>query len=270
MHSISPVELFQSFRKHRYLILSLSKREILSRYRGSLFGILWSFFNPIFMLTIYTFVFSVVFKAKWGTGSESRAEFAMVLFAALIVFTFFSECINRAPSIIIGNVNYVKKVVFPIEILPYTVLISGLFHMGISVLVWICAYTFLIGIPHYTIIFLPLIIIPLIMLTIGLVWFISALGVYLRDISQITGILTSTLLFMSPIFYPISILPETYQKFLFFNPLTLAIEQTRNVMYWGTYPDWVNLGLYYLGTALIAWLGFTWFQKTRKGFADVL
>jgi lipopolysaccharide transport system permease protein len=149
--SIAPTEMVNSLWRNRNLVRSLVHREVVGRYRGSFMGILWSFFNPIFMLLVYTFVFSVVFKARWNSGSDSKTEFALVLFAGLLVFNLFSECFNRAPSLILSNVNYVKKVVFPLEILPWVTLGSALFHAAISLIVWFCAYIFFIGIPSVTV-----------------------------------------------------------------------------------------------------------------------
>jgi lipopolysaccharide transport system permease protein len=268
--SISPKEMIASFWRNRSLILALSKREVVGRYRGSFFGIFWSFFNPLFMLAVFTFVFSVVFKARWGDGSGSKTEFALVLFAGLIVFNLFAECINRAPSLILANVNYVKKVVFPLEILPWVVLGSAMFHAVISLGVWLTAYTLLYGMPHVTILLLPFVFLPLGLLIIGLSWMLTSLGVYLRDVSQFVGILTTVLMFLSPIFYPVTALPEAYRSFLLLNPLIPAIEQTRNILYWGKLPVMTMMGCYFLATTCIAWIGFAWFQKTRKGFADVL
>lgn len=268
--SVAPAEIARSLWRNRSLIRSLVQREVVGRYRGSFFGILWSFFNPVFMLLVYTFVFSVVFKARWGTGSDSKTEFALVLFAGLLVFNFFAECFNRAPTLILSNVNYVKKVVFPLEILPWVALGSALFHVAISLSVWLTAYVILIGLPHITILWLPLVLLPLLLFIMGISWALAALGVYLRDVSQLTGIATTTLMFLSPIFYPVSALPEKYRQILFFNPMTPAIEMTRDVMYWGKMPDTLTLTVYTALAATLAWLGFAWFQKTRKGFADVL
>jgi lipopolysaccharide transport system permease protein len=124
--SVAPTEIARSLWRNRSLVRSLVQREVVGRYRGSFLGILWSFFNPVFMLLVYTFVFSVVFKARWGTASDSKTEFALVLFAGLLVFNVFAECFNRAPTLILSNVNYVKKVVFPLEILPWVTLGSTL------------------------------------------------------------------------------------------------------------------------------------------------
>jgi len=268
--SISPIRLFTSPWQNRALVKALIKREIVGRYRGSVMGILWSFIHPVLMLSVYTFVFSVVFKARWNTGSDSKVEFALVLFAGLLVFGLFSECINRAPSLILSNVNYVKKVVFPLEILPWIALSSAFFHMIISLIVWLIFYTVFFGFPHLTALLFPIILIPLVLFTMGLSWFLSSLGVYLRDVSQIVSVIMTTLMFVSPIFFPVSALPPAYQPLLMFNPLTPVIEMSRDALIWGKAPNWIFFGSYFIATLLVAYLGFAWFQKTRKGFADVL
>ena len=268
--SVSPIEMFACLWRSHELIHALVKREILGRYRGSVLGLLWSLINPLFMLSVYTFVFSEVFKARWGSGSESKTEFALLLFAGLIVFNLFAECINRAPGLILSNPNYVKKVIFPLEILPFTGLLSALYHALISLSVWLVAYTVLYGMPRFTILYLLLIILPFVFFVLGLSWVLSSLGVYLRDTSQIIGVVTTVLMFLSPIFYPVAALPERFRHLLYLNPLTFVIEQTRAVMYWGKSPDFLILIAYWIGAFTTAWLGFVWFQKTRKGFADVL
>ncbi len=267
--SVMPTEIVFSLWRNRELIKASAKREVLGRYRGSFLGLLWSFFNPLFMLAVYTFVFSVVFKARWNVESNSKTEFALLLFAGLIVFNLFSDCINRAPALVLNNPNYVKKVLFPI-VLPVVTLLSALFHGLISSGVWLLAYMVFFGVPHATILYLPLVIAPYLLFILGLSWALASLGVFLRDVSQLIGTVTTVLLFMSPIFYPATALPEEFRSWLYFNPLTLVIEQTRNALYWGKAPEFALMGIYALASALIAWLGFAWFQKTRKGFADVL
>lgn len=268
--STSPGELVSSLWRNRGLTGVLIKREVIGRYRGSFMGILWSFFNPVFMLAVYTFVFSVVFKARWSGGSDSRTEFALILFAGMIVFNLFAECANRSPNLILANVNYVKKIIFPLEILPVVALGAAAFHLLVSVFVWLIFYVLFFGMPHPTLLLLPFILLPLTLFTLGISWLLASLGVYLRDVGQIVGVATTALLFLSPIFYPVSALPEHYQTLLYFNPLTLVIEQTRQALVGGTMPDITLWGLYLVGGATIAWFGFAWFQKTRKGFADVL
>ncbi|EOB6055440.1 ABC transporter permease [Escherichia coli] len=264
------IEMVACLWRNRSLIHASTKREVLSRYRGSALGLLWSFLNPFFMLVVYTFVFSEVFKARWNTGSDSKTEFALVLFAGLIVFNLFTECINRAPSQILSNPSYVKKVVFPLEILPFVGLLSALYHMLISLGVWLLAYFVLFGMPHPTVLYLPLIVLPFVLFIMGLSWSLASLGVYLRDVGQFIGVITTVIMFLSPVFYPASALPETYRHLLYLNPLTPVIEQTRAVLYFGQSPDLIMLSICWLVSFFIAWLGFAWFQKTRKGFADVL
>lgn len=268
--SATPKAMWNSFASHRQLVAVCVKREVLGRYRGSLIGLFWSFFNPVLMLVVYTFVFSEIFNARWSVESESKTEFALVLFSGLIVFNLFSECVTRAPGLILSNVNYVKKVIFPLEILPLITLFSALFHAMVSLLVWVVAYGILFGVPPWTILFLPLILIPFSLFITGLCWFLSSLGVYVRDVSHFIGILTTVLMFLSPLFYPVTALPEFYRWFLYINPLTPVMEQTRAVLYWGQTPNFEMLVIYWFSAMLTAWLGFVWFQKTRKGFADVL
>lgn len=268
--SILPKEIFVGLWGNRSLIKALVKREVIGRYQGSMLGIFWSLFQPLFMLAVYTFVFSVVFKARWNAGSDSKTEFALVLFAGLMVFNLFADCFNRAPGLIVGNVNYVKKVVFPLEILPWVTMGSALFHFLVSLGVWFVFYLIAFGPPPVSALLLPVVIMPVILFTMGLAWLLASLGVFLRDVSQITGIVTTVLMFLSPIFYPVSALPPKYQTILFLNPLTLAVEQVRNVLIWGHSPNLLAFAVYMAASALLAWLGFAWFQKTRKGFADVL
>lgn len=270
--SASPREMFASFWRNRSLIYELSKREVVGRYRGSYFGIIWSFINPLLMLIIYTFVFGMIFKSRWNQQSDSKTEFALVLFAGLLIFNLFSECITKAPSLILGNANYVKKVVFPLEILPWVNLCSALFHGAITLVVWLIGYTSFFGLPHLTMFYLPLVILPFCLMIMGFSWVLASLGVYLRDIGQLIGILVMGMMFLSPVFYPINSLPDGYQFLLMINPLTIPIEQTRDFLFWGVSPN-VNLGLlvvYWLAACVVVFLGFYWFQKTRKGFADVL
>ena len=268
--STSPREILSSILRNRALIFALIQREVTGRYRGSFFGIIWSFFNPLLMLSIYTFVFSVIFKARWNVGSDSKTEFALVLFAGLLVFNLFSECVNKAPTLITSNANYVKKVVFPLEILPVVSFGAAFFHMVIGFLVWMLFYIFFFGTLHFTVLLFPIVLIPLVFMTLGLSWILASFGVYLRDLSQIMSTLTMVLMFVSPVFFPISTLPLIYQKYLLLNPLTPAIEQARDVLIWGVNPNWNLWALELIISMAVFYLGFVWFQKTRKGFSDVL
>lgn len=264
--------LIKTFWHQRQLISQMAKREVVGRYKGSAIGLGWSFFNPIFMLTVYTFVFSVIFKSRWGAagGEESKAQFAVVLFVGMIVQSLFAETINKAPTLILSNVNYVKKVVFPLEILPVVSLCATLFHSVASLVVLLLAFFIFNGFLHWTLIFLPLIFLPLIIFTLGLSWILASLGVYLRDVGQTVGLLTMVLMFLSPVFYPVTALPEKLRPWIMLNPLTFIIEQARDVIIWGHLPNVLGLMIYSIMAFFVAWLGYIWFQKTRKGFADVL
>ncbi len=222
------------------------------------------------MLTVYTFVFSVIFKARWGANDSSRLEFAVILFIGLIVYNVLADAMLRSPMLIVSNANFVKKIKFPTEILPIVIVLASLFHMLISLFVWLLAYSLFFGFPHLTIIYLPIILIPLCLFTLGISWFLSSLGVFLRDLGQITGLLTTILMFLSPIFYPLSALPTAFQTILQLNPLTIIIEQARNVLMWGIPPAWLELLIITLCSLFIAACGYVWFRKTAQGFADVL
>jgi homopolymeric O-antigen transport system permease protein len=269
--SPTPAAMFASLWRNRQLIWQMTRREVVGRYRGSVLGLAWSFFNPVLMLIVYTFVFSVVFKARWNvSGDESKTDFAIILFTGMIVFNLFAEIVNRAPGLIIYNVNYVKKVVFPLEILSWVALGSVLFHSLVSLFVLLLTQFILNHSLPWTIVFFPLVLLPLILASLGAAWFLAAIGVFVRDVGQITGVITTILMFLSAVFYPLSALPERYQNLLKLNPLVLIITESRNVLIYGSLPDWSWLGLDLLMGLAIAFAGFWWFQKTRKGFADVL
>lgn len=268
--SSSPRTILSGLWEHRQLIGALARREVLSRYRGSSLGLIWAIITPVIMLCVYTFVFSVVFKARWDVNLNSTTEFAMILFVGLIIFNIFSECIGRAPNLIIQNANYVKKVIFPLEILPVVALISCLFQAAVNFIVWALFYCVFFGIPHLELVLLPVFLAPFVMLTIGISWFLASLGTFLRDLPQIIALALTILMFLSPIFYPTSALPPNYQPLLKANPLTLTIEQARELLIYGRIPDFSVLSLQFVISSLIAWLCFAWFQKTRRAFADVL
>ncbi|MBS7777080.1 ABC transporter permease [Acidovorax sp. CCYZU-2555] len=273
-HAAPPTSLQalgKSLWRNRALIMQMTRREVVGRYKGSVMGMAWSFFNPVFMLTVYTFVFSFVFKARWGTGGdESRTQFAVVLFVGMIVHGLFAEVLNRSPGLILSNVNYVKKVVFPLEILPVISMGAALFHGLVSLGVLLVAFFLFNGFVHWTVLFAPLVMLPLVMLTLGLAWMFASMGVFLRDVGQTINIITMVMMFLAPVFYPITALPEKYRPWLMANPLTFIIEQMRAVLIWGQMPNWTGLALYTLVATVVAWAGYAWFQKTRKGFSDVL
>jgi lipopolysaccharide transport system permease protein len=256
--------------KNRYLIAQLVRRELALKYTGSVLGAMWVVLTPLFMLAIYTIFFSVVLKAKWsGVGFESDS-FALLLFAGLLIHAFYADVLVGAPHIIVSNTNYVKKVVFPIEILSIVQALTASVGLLVNLLLLFVFVVIFNGVPSPTILFSVLIALPLFLIALGTSWILSALGVFFRDISQITSLMAAALLFASPIFYPVSALPVQYQSFLYLNPLTFLIEQMRLVVFAGALPDFATLGLYSFCAALFCYGSFRFVIKMKGGFADVL
>ena len=261
---------FDAWLHHRSLTLEMAKRDILGRYRGASFGLLWSLLSPFFMLLIYTLAFGYLLKSRWPGTSGNIADFAMLLSVGLIVHGFFAECLNRAPQLIVSNSNLVKRIVFPLQVLPWTMVLSALFHAFANFLVYVGLNLALRGEMVPTLPLLPLVMLPLAIAALGVGWLLSSLSVFLRDIGQVTGVLATAMLFLSSAIVPVDTLPEHYQWVFRLNPLTFIIDQARAVAFWGRMPDWAGLGLYAVGATLFAYLGYAVFQKTRRGFADVL
>ena len=269
-HAASPLDLVRIPWRQRELLRQMVRREVVGRYRESVGGLAWSFLHPLLMLAVYTLFFGYVLQTRWPKGDGGQAEFALILFSGLTVHGLLSECINRAPGLILGNVAYVKQVVFPLEILPLVALGSALFHTLVSLLLIVLAIPLLGGAWHWTILLLPLMLLPLCLLSAGVAWFLAAAGVYLRDVAQLTQIISSILLFMSPVFFSIQAVPEAIRPLFQINPLTYLIEDTRNVLLWGQLPDWGTLAVWTAACATVAWAGFAAFQKARSGFSDVI
>jgi lipopolysaccharide transport system permease protein len=258
------------FGRHRSLVLELTKREILGRYRGASIGLLWSVLSPFLMLGVYTLAFGFLMKNRWPGADGSTTNFAVILFAGLIIHGFFAECLMRSPQLVVGNPSYVKRVVFPLETLTWSMVFSALFHLAMNVLVLLVLKTFLGGPPSWTVVLLPLVVLPLVIFAVGMGWFLSALGVYLRDIGQLVGVVSSAMLFLSSAMVPVQSLPESYRWLFMLNPLTLIIDQAREVVLWGRTPNWGALGLYTVVALGVFVGGDAMFRKLRKGFADVL
>jgi lipopolysaccharide transport system permease protein len=256
--------------QYRTLIARLAKREIHARYRGSILGVIWAFIVPLLMLGVYTFVFSIVFRIRWEVPMEEKGAFALLLFSGLIIFNLFSECITRAPGLMLENVSFIKKVVFPLEIMPWVSMQVTLFNAVVSLLILLVFYLVVHGLPPTTVFLLPVVLFPLVLLILGLGWFLSSVGVFLRDVQPFVGLLTTMMMFLSPIFYPLSAIPETYRGLIQLNPLTFVLNASKSVMFWGQMPQWVDWLLYTIFSWVVGSLGFVWFQKTRKGFADVV
>ena len=255
--------------RHRSLVFELTRREFAGRYRGSFGGLIWSFVQPLFLLTVYTVAFGVILKARWGV-SGGTGEYALMLFAGLIVFNAFAECLNRAPSLITDNPNFVKKVVFPLEVLPWVMALTALLHALIGVGVWLVGYTVLFGLPNPSVILFPMVLLSFFPVLLGIGWLLAALGVMVRDIHLLTGLLAHTLLFLTPIFYSVDMAPPSLQKLLMLNPLTLIVEQFRLVLFAGRAPEAPGLTLYFALSVLFAWVSLVLFRRLRPTFADMV
>jgi lipopolysaccharide transport system permease protein len=268
---VNPARIAGHLWKSRDLIRQLTWREVMGRYKGSFIGLGWSFIQPLIMLCVYTFVFSAIFKAKWGVESdESQAAFALALFMGLITFSIFSETVNSAPSLVLGNANYVKKVVFPLEILPFVRLLSALINAVFSLGILFVGILLFNHFIHWTALLLPLIWLPMMMFTLGCSYFLASLGVFVRDMGTIIGVLTTILFFLTPIFYPISAVPEQFRIYCRINPIAIFVEDARRVVLWGISPDWRWFFFAMAVSVVVLILGFVWFMKSKKAFADVI
>jgi lipopolysaccharide transport system permease protein len=258
--------------RNRDLLTQMLIRSVAARYRGSLLGFVWSFAYPLMMLAVYTFVFGIVFKARWGIAGleDNRAAYPLIMFCGMAVFNIFSESVSVSTGVIVHNPSFVKKVVFPLEILPLcTVLTSLVFGMAWFALLLLGIALFLQQV-FWTMLLLPLALLPLLFLSAGVSLLMASLGVYLRDMQQLVGIVLQMLFFMTPIFYPVSLVPESLRWVLHGNPLTAVVEHTRMLLLYGQLPDALPF-LASLLFSLVVWqLGLAWFVKTKKGFADVM
>jgi lipopolysaccharide transport system permease protein len=208
------------------------------------------------MFVAHTFMFSGVFETRWGTEFSSKVEFAILPFPGMIVHSLFAECLSRASVLIVQNVSYVKKFVFPLEILPCVSLGSAMFHASASIGMLLVFFTLSHWFLNWTAVFLPLLLPPLAVMCFGLSWFLASLGVFSRDVGHATEVVSTILLFLSPVFYPVSAVSERYRFLVNLNPLTFIIEQVRDVLVWGKLPNWGALAEYCVVSTLVAWLGF--------------
>ncbi|MCH2133831.1 MAG: ABC transporter permease [Phycisphaerales bacterium] len=274
---LSPLQPLVSLYRHRDLVLRLGRRDIEARYRGSALGLVWAIIQPLVLLGVYTFVFGVVFKmraTKLGldeaAAAINEANFAMTLFAGLILYNLFSDCVGRAPNILRQNVTFVKKIVFPLEVLPWSTMIMAIFNAMVATVVFAVFYAFIEGVPPVTVLLVPVVVFPVIIMVLGLCWILMSVGLYLQDTQQIVGLILMIALFTCPIFYPLWMVPEAYRAWLYLNPLTAAIEMLREVLFAGVIPDpWTWL-IYLGGSIVVAWIGWMWFAVTRRGFADAV
>ena len=267
----NPVAVIRHLIQYRDLIGQFTRREVIGRYKGSYLGLTWAFIQPLILLGVYTFVFSIIFEAKWGMSpEEGRLGFAMALFVGILTFNILGDVANAAPGLILGNANYVKKVIFPLEILPLVKLLGAVIHslFGMAILI---AGILLSGLHlKWTIMLLPVVWLPVMLFSLGWGYFLSSIGVFVRDVGATVGLFITALFFLSPIFYPLEAVPEDLRIFCQVNPIAIFVEDTRRVVLWGQCPDWpwflAGLGI----STMIFVLGFIWFMRSKKAFADVM
>ncbi|MFN0163516.1 MAG: ABC transporter permease [Burkholderiales bacterium] len=255
---------------HRRLLAALVVRDIASRYQGSRAGLAWALLHPLVMLAIYTFVFSEVFALKWRPGNASPMEFALFLFAGLIVFNIFAEVVGRAPTLVLSHPHYVKRVVFPLHLLVWVSIGTALFHGVAGFAIWLAFHVLHFGVPPLSLLQLPLVILPLILLTAGVGFLLAALGVFLRDVGQAVSVCVTGLMFLSPVFYPLAAVPAEFTELFRLNPMTTIIENARAVMILGDATDWANWLSWTFACSLVAIAGSAGFEAVRGGFADAV
>ena len=256
-------------RELRQLFWRLLKRDMASRYRGLLIGKLWFVLTPLLMLAVFTFVFSQVFAVRWKNSSDPR-QLAIMLFAGLVIFQFFAELLTRAPGLILEERAYVNKAVFPLGVLPMVSVFGALANLGVSFVLLVILHWAMIGPLPPAALWAPVIVAPLVALSLGLVYFFAAAGVYLRDLKQITPWLAQVCMFLGPVFYPLDSLPEWARPFVLLNPVALIIENMRAVLLAGTAPDFVGLWAYSIAAGVVLWGGYSLFGLLKPGFADVV
>lgn len=257
--------------RYRDLIRQFTVREVSVRHKGTALGLTWAILQPLLTLSIYTFIFGFVFKNHWGKlGGFAWADFTLNFFAGYVVYSIFSDTVNRSPGFITEHPNLVRKVVFPLEILPVTATGASLIYASFGIVLLLIACGALAQSFSWTIVFFPLVLLPLMMITLGISWLFASLGAFIRDFKQVVPVLTQLIFFMTPVFYDVKNIDEQYRWIIMLNPMTLIVENSRKTLLWGEMPDWFHLGVLYAVSLVVMILGYAWFSKSKRGLADVL
>ena len=256
--------------RHRQVLRRLVRRDVEVRFRGSALGKIWAVLAPLFMLILYTVSFGLMIRPQWQSSVANPAEIALIYFSGLIVFDFFFECITRAPVLMLENLSYIKKVVFPLEILAWVVLGGAFFRLFVGVMILSVFYFAVRGVPPGSVVVLPLLFALLSVVAVGFVWLLSSLSVFVRDIRHVIIVLMPAFLFLTPVFFPLSAAPEAAQQLLYANPLTFILEGVRDALFKGLWPSWFGLAVYAAFACLFNSLAYRIFMRLRTGFADVL
>lgn len=268
---LGPLALVRRLLRHQFLLRQLVRKNVATAYQGSLVGVSWILLRPLLTLAIYGFCFGVVFQGRFFRQTTGGSlEFAMVLFVGLTIFSLLSEMLTVAPSLVAGNANFVKRVVFPLDLLVPAQLGAALVQLTMSAVVFLAGRAFLDPALGWPALSVPLLIVPYLMLTLGLAWFLASLGVFVRDLQQVVPLGITGLMFLSPLFYPVSAVPPYLRATIYLNPVTFIVDSARNALFRNEWPDPIGFLVYFLVAALVMWLGWAWFEKTKRGFADVL
>lgn len=268
---IGPLAPLTALSRHHYLLSRIVAQDLKARYRESILGFVWALILPLAQLAVFTFVFGTIIPARWPSAGLTPLDFPLVLFCGIIMFTAFAEAITRAPTTLVEGAVYIKRVVFPVQILPVSTVAVAMVNLVFAIVLLIAGSCLAHGrLPQLEILYIPVIICPFALLLLGLCWLLSAAGLYLQDLRHAISPVVSLLLFLSPILYPPSAVPEKVRSLLYFNPITVPVEQLRAVVIYQVQPDLQQLTIYALVAWLIAWAGYAWFVILRRGFADVV
>lgn len=285
---LSPLHLARLLARHRGLIVQFAQREIVERHRGAALGIVWNILNPLLSLAVFTFIFGVVMGVSWPpipnptpVAFPAHANpapppplpalpFVVILFCGQTIFHVFAESANRAPTLITSRRGFVRKVVFPIEILSVAAVGSTVVYLAVGIVLTLAAAVICTGHVSTTAWMFPIVLVPLYLLSLGVSWFLSSLGVFLHDIRQIVGVVTSLLMFCSGVFYPIDRIPENMRWLVSYNPLYVLVESGRRTLLWSQEPDWPALLVLTAASLIVMQCGYAFFAKSKRGMADVV
>lgn len=269
---LNPVRLVRTLVPHRELIVQFAMRDLQQKHRGTYLGLVWAGLTPLLMLAVYTVVFSTILKARLsGNPDEGPLEYGLLLYCGLMVLQIFTGPLGRSPGLIVSKKNFVKKIIFPLEILPVSVVLSTLMYSGIGLVLLLVAHFVLGGQLHATMLLFPIVLIPAVLLAVGVGWILSALGVFLRDIDEIVTTVVQRMLFLlTPVFWSIDIIPERFRPLVHLNPLASVVDGARRTLLQGEQPNWMVLGIWTVIALIVCQVGFAVFERLKRGFADVL
>ncbi len=257
--------------QHRELLWQFTRRNFELTLKGSHLGLIWSFLNPLLMLSLYVFVFGFLFGGRFGVvPGETRVDFALGIFLGLTVFGLSAEVFAMSPTVVSSNPNFVKRVVFPLEVLPAAAVGASIGRMLIGLgFVLIGIVTLGPGL-NVGMLWLPVILLPAILGCLGAAWLVSSLGVFIQDINQFMAFLTQAIMYASALFYSEKIIPPAAWTIMRFNPVLLSIELTRDVALWHQPINLTRLAYLYLFGLVTCYLGYHTFHRLKPAFADVL